>query len=69
MEISMECVSQGLNDNNVSSVQLMAWCQNGNTLLSEPMTISFPDTFMRHSAAMPYIFVKCIQDIGHHIMT
>ena len=52
IQISCKYPSNGLINNTLALVQIMAWRRTGDKPLSEPMMVRFPDTCMRHRASI-----------------
>ena len=51
-KISPKFVSEGLIDNNSTSVKVMPWHQTGGMPLPEPMMTQFTDDMWHHQATM-----------------
>ena len=52
IKISLKFVPKGPVNNNPALVQILAWRRSGDKQLCEPMTASFTDAYMCHSASM-----------------
>ena len=52
IKISLQFLPKGPINNILVLVQIMAWYQPGNKLLSEPMMVELTDTYMRHSVSV-----------------
>ena len=54
IHIPLKFIPDGPINNNPVLVQMMAWHQTGDKLLSEPMMVQFLDEYMCHLASMSY---------------
>ena len=50
----LNCILNGLIDNKLSLIQVMAWCRTGDKPLSESLMSKFTVSYIRHSASMIY---------------